>query len=169
MAHVGFTVLHAYCLPPRSVASGRIQENQVNGLHLPEIVLCFGTHNAGILQTEQREIMSGQPAQLLLSLYIGRLPEKRSYKGEVYPQPPGKICHGKRPSGMRDIIFEQPFHHLSLKTCRCLAGTLFQSQSLGIFQPFYLSPAWHFVAQTLPSLHLPQHVGHINVLSPCQL
>ena len=118
-----------------TVATRRVDIQQVYRLHLSQIADAIALHHLGLCESQQLEIMPGSLAQMRLLLHIDRLSECRGQEREVYPEASGQVGHA-RPL----IVAQQTRCHRCLIACGLLAAALLHGDVWRIRQSLYRGP-----------------------------
>ena len=154
------TILDKESLFPHFIAACWIQKEE-REVPLQErrcsINIC--THNLGMGQIKQREIMSRQSAEFLLTLHIESLIKTWRKETEINTKATGEISHQptSAPLGRK-----KPHHDVTLVTRSLLAATLFHSKTGRILQSVRRRPSGQLTTSYLPALNLPQTIFNIH-------
>ena len=91
MQHVGSTLLDGKGAPSMTVTTGGIDKEHINRLHGREIIFGFLAHHIGMRQTQQRQIMTGEPTERCGVFHIGSSAKVFSHEREIDTQTACKV------------------------------------------------------------------------------
>ena len=143
-----------------SIAAGGVEIDEAEGFFGVRLQQGYAIAElaGGMADAEEREIMTRRSGYLCLSLHVDGLGEEGREVGKVHSHASREVNHAVALVGRQQSPYD-----VGLVFRRTGTATLLQGNARGEKYAWRLCPSWHFVAQTLPSLYLPQYIRRVEI------